>query len=274
MLIGNWGAAWALAGLVGIIAIGFLFSDTEHHNNNHTYSESAHNQATINDKFTASFIAVGKWAAANRETIEAVTAIGSVIFSLALVFFTGVLAAKTSGLYQATVGLRDVANQQRSDMLRSIAATEKAAAAAEMAMTDLERPWLFLDGVHVRRRDINSPNSWLIKLKWNNVGRSPAIIQDCIFEVVSKNIVALTPNYEKCTDRVRCRKTLPAGDDFFTAEIGLDPPGWKDIEMVIYGKLLYTSIGGRACSSGFALEIAMYGETFGLFDGDEYNYYT
>src|SRR5882724_11750787 len=48
-----------------------------------------------------------------------------------IVFFTGVLAVKTAGLFKETAGLRAAADQQASDMKASIAAAKDAAAAAE-----------------------------------------------------------------------------------------------------------------------------------------------
>ena len=48
-----------------------------------------------------------------------------------IVFFTGVLAVKTAGLFTETAGIRAVADSQQRDFLRSVKATEKAALAAE-----------------------------------------------------------------------------------------------------------------------------------------------
>jgi hypothetical protein len=50
---------------------------------------------------------------------------------VALIFFTAVLAFKTSGLFTETAGLRKAADNQRADMLRSIEATERMAKATE-----------------------------------------------------------------------------------------------------------------------------------------------
>jgi hypothetical protein len=49
---------------------------------------------------------------------------------VALIFFTAVLAWKTSGLFVETAGLRDAADKQRDDTLRLIKATEISAKAA------------------------------------------------------------------------------------------------------------------------------------------------
>jgi hypothetical protein len=62
-----------------------------------------------------------------------------------LVFFTAVLAYKTSGLFVETAGLRDAAEKQRADALRSIAATEIAAKAAERSADALQ----IIEGAYV-----------------------------------------------------------------------------------------------------------------------------
>jgi hypothetical protein len=54
-------------------------------------------------------------------------------FTLALVVFTALLYRATAGLFSETAGLRTTANEQRTDMLRSIAASEQLAIATNKA---------------------------------------------------------------------------------------------------------------------------------------------
>src|ERR1700722_10712155 len=49
---------------------------------------------------------------------------------LLIAIFTGVLAWKTAGLFRETAGLRNAADKQQADLLRSIEAAEKSAEAA------------------------------------------------------------------------------------------------------------------------------------------------
>jgi hypothetical protein len=100
------------------------------------------------------------------------------------------------------------------------------------------------------------------------------VIEDCVFEIVSKNIMSLSPDYKRCGEKLRCKKTVPAGDQFFTADFGLDPSCRKDIKMIAYGILRYKGIGGTSHSSGFALEISINEKKFSMFNSDRYNYYT
>jgi len=64
---------------------------------------------------------------------------------LLIAIFTGVLAWKTAGLFRETAGLREGADQQRADMLRSIEAAEKSAATARDALVTTERAFVFLE---------------------------------------------------------------------------------------------------------------------------------
>jgi len=197
------------------------------------------------------------------------------------VIFTWVLATKTSGLYDETAAMRTVMDEQRSDMLRSIEATEILAAAAwqsadvaERSLFELERPWLFLDGAAVKIRDDNKPNSWIVRFNWNNVGRSPAIIQDSIAIVANKKILEPIPDYGKMAINLSFRKTMPAGVSACTAEFGLDPSQWDEEQKVAYGFIKYKGMGTAIYTSGFALEISVREEKFSLYDNENYTYYT
>jgi hypothetical protein len=71
-----------------------------------------------------------------------------------LAIFTGVLAAKTSGLFRETEALRKGADEQGADILRSIRAAEtsanaakESAKAASIEVTGLQRPYIYIFGV-------------------------------------------------------------------------------------------------------------------------------
>ena len=166
-------------------------------------------------------------------------------------------------------------------MLRSVKATEIAAAAAmksadiaERSLSELERPWLFLEGAVVKIRDESKPNSWVVIYNWSNVGRSPAIIQKSIAIVANKKILEPMPDYRKMANNLAFRKTLPAGKSAFTAEIGLDPTEWDSEQKIAYGFIEYKGMGGAIYTSGFALEISINEEKFSLYANENYTYYT
>ena len=124
MLIKNKGASLALIGLVAIVAIGFSFFDRPHCYYDQTQCPHNNNNRTINDDFSVNFVSPGQWVDSRHDAIEALAAVGSFALTIAIAFFTGVLANKTHGLYKETSALRTIADQQRIDMERSIKAAE------------------------------------------------------------------------------------------------------------------------------------------------------
>lgn len=61
-----------------------------------------------------------------------------------IAIFTIVLAVKTAGLFKETAGLRAAADKQAVDTAASIAVAKRSADVAERALTELERPYLFI----------------------------------------------------------------------------------------------------------------------------------
>ena len=116
-------------------------------------------------------------------------------------------------------------------------ATSKSAQIAERTLVDLERPWLFLAGATIRRRDLPgqplTPNFWFIKLHWKNVGRSPALTQECIFECKPKVGLPAEPVYSNDHPGLNLPYTVAAGDTVETSEVG-PAPGQNEI-LVFYG---------------------------------------
>src|ERR1700733_12578478 len=92
-----------------------------------------------------------------------------------IAIFTIVLAIKTWGLFMETAGLRSAADKQSLDMQASIAAANRSAPAAERALTDLERPWIFVFGVTRPLRDIDG--EFFVDYTVANYGKMPAIIE-------------------------------------------------------------------------------------------------
>jgi hypothetical protein len=101
------------------------------------------------------------------------------LFSFLLVIYTRRLYQATSGLFSETAGLREAANQQRADMLRSIKATEELAKTARDALITTERPFVFLndlipaDFVLTPRGGGVEMLSLGLKPHWGNNGNTP-----------------------------------------------------------------------------------------------------
>jgi hypothetical protein len=190
-MIKNWGAVCALSALLSLPIVGFLFFDGPHCYNDDTACRSQYNQRTVNNDRTSVFVPIRDWAAANRDAIDALAAIGSVTFALALVIFTAILATKTSGLYSETAALRAIADQQATDMKESIAvanrsalAAERAAKVAEDSVVAVETP--FLHPVIVGHQFKATWDGFVgsvglgqaVQFRFRNIGRTPAILMD------------------------------------------------------------------------------------------------
>ncbi len=97
------------------------------------------------------------------------------------------IAAFTYTLYKATSGLVEAAQIQSNDMKSSIAAAEKAGAAAkksaeisETLLTDLERPWIFIHlHPHLGGEDDHKFKLPYVLFDIANYGRMPAIVDQC-----------------------------------------------------------------------------------------------
>ncbi len=80
-------------------------------------------------------------------------------------------------------------------------ATKRSAAIAERALTDVERPWVFRDivTVTVRHRPGVKFNDWMVKLKWRNVGRTPALLVDLQFKIEDLANLPAQPDYSNAS---------------------------------------------------------------------------
>jgi hypothetical protein len=109
------------------------------------------------------------------------------VFNGLLALFTYRLYSATSGLFKETAELRRIADEQRVDLSRSIAAAEKSAEAAKHsadATIALERPYLF--AVEAMLVQPNGPNdlSPHITYSISNLGRVPGIIRAIYAEAI------------------------------------------------------------------------------------------
>jgi hypothetical protein len=146
---------------------------------------------------------------------------------------------------------------------------------AERSLTELERPWLFLEGATIRRRDLPDqqliPNAWFIKLHWKNVGRAPALIEECLFDISPKETIPDEPVYNNQIG-LHCPRTVPAGDTVETREVG--PAPGNDGILVFYGRMTYTELSGKRHKTGFAVEVSPHIAAFSPHGNNKYDYYT
>lgn len=145
----------------------------------------------------------------------------------------------------------------------------------------IERPWLFLEGATVRRRDVAAgtpivPNDWFIKLHWRNVGRSPAIVERCEFKLIDKDVVSARPDYSNSQDLLTAAM-VAQNTGFETNEVGPAPgSGTKNgqaIIFVLFGRLTYKDLSGAIHHTGFALEVSPHMPAFSPHHNRAYDYY-
>ncbi len=169
-----------------------------------------------------------------------------VYFSGFLAVVTAILALYTGKLFRATVSLskdsKETYERQRS----------------------LERPWLFIDKIRVERREgapikPDLPNNWWISFIWKNIGRSPAFIESCIFNIESTDNLSEIPDYTNAGE-LTCPSTIAAGAEFETNKVGPAPEkGIKDgkpINLSVYGKLIYKELDGTQHHTGYAVDVS------------------
>ena len=169
---------------------------------------------------------------------------------------TAAIAGFTFILWRATDGMLRVTERQSSELKRSIEAAEKSASVAERALTELERPWLLLEGYAVRRYEPPStPNAWYITFEWRNFGRSPALIKECVVRIVDRDLMPPVPDYEG-SKPLLCPAIVGASSPFATGAIGPSRgTGIKDgnaVQFIVFGKLTYSQMNGTLHHSGFA----------------------
>lgn len=137
------------------------------------------------------------------------------VFTALLTFVTYRLVSSTNKLWEAgerQIELaRKTATAQSHDMQDSITAANRSAAAAERALTDLERPWLFAFGI--KAVPINQLGEWTVEFTVANFGKMPAIIEHArIGFVISDRAEPPTPLFAEDDHDLVVSPILQAGE--------------------------------------------------------------
>lgn len=180
-----------------------------------------------------------------------------------LVYVTLGLALYTAKLYRATVTLGKDAKKTAE------------------RQSNLERPWLFMEGARIVRRE-GEPiqpsliNNWYISFKWRNVGRSPALVETCIVKIENKDNLTATPDYSKASPLI-CPATVATGVEFETNQIGPSPEkgvtNGKAVNLTVYGVLTYKELDGTLHHTGFAVDVSPHLPAFSSNANKEYEYF-
>ena len=183
--------------------------------------------------------------------------------------FTLGLFISTALLWKTTIGLWEAGERQ-------IKIADRSAKVAERALTELERPWVFLQGASIRSRiKIPGapiiPNNFFVKLHFRNIGRAPALTERCLFRFGRKVDLPEGPVYIQQSG-LTLPSSISVNETVETNEVG-PSPGSEDI-LVLYGKLIYTELNGEVRETGFAIEISPHMPAFSRYPGEKYTFYT
>jgi hypothetical protein len=113
-----------------------------------------------------------------------------------------------------------------------------------------------------------------IKLHWRNIGRSPAIVIDCIFKIIEESALGPTPDYSGAHP-LAIRRTIAVDALAETTEVGPAPIGnaRRGAQLVFFGRLTYTELNGTEHHTGFALKVAPNLPAYAQYQNPNYDYY-
>lgn len=170
-------------------------------------------------------------------------------------------------------------------------AASKAAKAAEKALNDLERPWLYLESVGFKRREITgtawdnsekiTPYAYWIDITFRNGGRMLAEVIKIEFRVVDKGQMTPMPDFSQPLAPLNFEKkfVLP-GKAGKSGQFGVPIPAYNEgphdpgvPQLVIYGRLQYRGLISDGHETGFTIEPWFIGGAWVTYGGDAYNYH-
>jgi hypothetical protein len=119
-------------------------------------------------------------------------------------------------------------------------------------MENTERPYIFIYEVIIKP----IPDTWILNFKFKNFGKTPAIIQKCIAQVINKEKLPSTPDYRD-TQKILHSQTLASDKTCITGIIG--PPANKNPNIapvyIVFGRIIYKDLTGKPHKTGFAVEV-------------------
>jgi hypothetical protein len=207
------------------------------------------------------------WLGANRDFVIALAAIVAALFAVATYG-----AMRSFGRFAAAqlVALEDA--------VRAAQASADAAATSATNVALLERAWLFVDNYRLASEDrYRTPNSWTIVLRWRNVGRAPAIVDEFVLKIEDADALPHAPDYAEASLVVCNAHAVEPGHTFVTQRVGpsaaIALKDGRPVEFVVFGKLVYRQLGGGRHATGFALRVSPLAPTASLYRSDAYNYW-
>lgn len=157
--------------------------------------------------------------------------------------------------------------------------TKRGADVAEEAFRDFERPWIFVEKVHIVRGTLRGetdvPNGYMIDVSAKNIGRSAAIIDSVEIDFIEKEAVPAVPAYKRILRLGFDAFLLPEGSGQ-TTQVGPGQArlaeGEEASHYVFYGRLTYHGPNQRTYVTGFGYEVHAMFATAVTHGGNAYNY--
>ena len=207
------------------------------------------------------------WLGQNRDFVIAVAAIVAALF--------------TAVTYGAMRSFGRVGSEQLATLEDAVRASEAAAGAAATSagtIALLERAWLFVDNYRLSSEDrYRTPNGWTIALRWRNVGRAPAIVDEFVLKLEDADTLPPEPDYADASLVVCNAHAVEPGHTFVTQRVGpteaIATKNGRPVDFVVFGKLVYRQLGGARHTTGFALRVSPQAPTASLYRSDAYNYW-
>jgi hypothetical protein len=151
-------------------------------------------------------------------------------------------------------------------------AAKKSADTAEAALTNVERPWLFAESVRALPVDEHpQPNNrWTISFGFRNIGKMPALTEECIIKIIDKDKAPPVPDYIGA-NAVSVIAVVGVNVEFKTQGIG--PADERPDVRLVFGRLTYKELSGKTHKVGFAVDVAPIGVLTAPYPVDAYHYY-
>jgi hypothetical protein len=286
------GPALALAGLIAIAGIGFLFFNDQNCQKTRRSCIHDHFDSDKSNSSTYPSQSIGQWAIDNEKSIEPLTAIGSLFFAGALVFFTAVLWYATNKLATSTAELSaaEAANSAELRKASEIAEKQLKVSAAQVDIQKKQheigrleylaahRPRLRIRNVEIEDGSHIHPTFYFVhgtevtgRLVVVNVGGSKATIVDTRYRIFCTRgeLPTIAPfGVDVRTDLLLCDEVLAPGQSNtvkISGMIFLTPPdpalGVKmrqfEVEgwkLYVMGQICYRDDGGDERLMGFCRE--------------------
>jgi hypothetical protein len=200
-----------------------------------------------------------------------------VCFNGLLVLFTYFLYSATSGLFKETAELRRIADEQRVDLSRSIAAAEQSATAAmksarvsEIALESAETPYLYPTVMTACKHG----ELLLFSYAFENFGRSPAIVREIYDGSILSSGLPAAIGFPPPQSNLGKSHVVAVGKHSPDRKMAISFPIGEGQNAAVWlmGQVRYSDVFGNQFLSGFCFALNSASGAFTTYGGAGYNY--